>query len=106
MPEGPPRLRHGDKVLHVVAYFGLAALGGWRIIATRPAGFSRILWQWAALYMIYGVLDEVLQPLVGRSMTLGDWLADVLGIVAATWLVSRLGRRRLSDVNAANAKLL
>jgi VanZ family protein len=97
IPEGAPSVRHADKVLHVVAYFGLTALGGWRLAALRGAPSAKTIWSWAAVYALYGVVDESLQPLVGRSMTLGDLLADAVGVTAATLLIVRISLRRLSE---------
>ena len=101
MPEGPHLIRHADKIEHVVAYFILALLGGWSISVRKElAGGApgataprRALWCWALVYVLYGIVDELLQSLVGRSMTLGDWLADVFGVTSATLLLVRLGGR-------------
>lgn len=83
------RVRHlpieqGDKVIHFVLYFLLAWLGGRHLRAGRPASPVLSLLTWTAVYAVYAALDEWLQAFVGRTMSFGDWLADLGGIVAAT----------------------
>jgi VanZ family protein len=84
--------RFADKLLHAVAYGGLAGLaligalgrGGWRGRNRGRAALVALL-----LASLYGVVDEVHQAYVpGRSSTVGDWVADTLGalvVVAAWW---------------------
>lgn len=81
---------HGDKVLHVFAYFVLTFLGGWAM--PRPVA-GRVLLTWAGVYGGYAVADEFLQRFTGRSMTLGDLLADFLGIALATAILMTTVRR-------------
>ena len=100
MAQGPIRFQHADKVEHVVAYFGLTMLGGWRL-ALRHRHVSRaLLWRWAAAYALYGIADEALQPLVERTLSLGDWLADAAGIVVGTLAFEWILRKRLSEPSA------
>lgn len=93
-PNAPP-----DKALHAYAYAGLALLsaatlaasGGWtlRRVAVLAAGLA-----------LFGVVDELTQPLFSRDAEWFDWLCDCLGIatgiapVAALVVVSRLLTRR------------
>jgi VanZ family protein len=70
-----------DKLLHLLAYFGLTLLGARS--ASRPLSPAALL-VWAGVYAGYAALDEYLQQFTQRSMTLADWLADVLGIGLAT----------------------
>ncbi|HUE73823.1 MAG TPA: VanZ family protein [Pirellulaceae bacterium] len=68
----------GDKVLHFVAYAGLAFL--WLVAA---ATFGRVTWVMYLLVMIgaalYGAVDEITQSMVGRHMDIADWRFDVMG---------------------------
>ena len=68
----------GDKVMHFVAYAGLAFL--WLVAA---ACFGRVTWVMYLLVMagaaIYGAVDEISQSMVGRDMDIADWRFDVLG---------------------------
>jgi VanZ family protein len=74
-----------DKFQHFLAYFALGAAialwfsqGSWR----RPG--LRIPALTAALGSAYGIVDEIHQYFVpNRSCTLGDWITDTLGAVAA-----------------------
>ena len=78
----PRRLGHigiGDKVLHVAVYFVLSYL------LTLTLGLSGMAWRRRILTVIlilpiYAILDELTQPLVGRSADLRDFLADMLGV--------------------------
>ncbi len=93
IPRVPPvGARGGDKTAHVIAYALLGALvylslwsGG------RVRGFAALVTLGVAL--AYGALDELTQPLVGRSCELGDWVADAAGAALAVGVLS--GVRRL-----------
>lgn len=65
-------------------YFLLTWLGGRYVVAKRGEASARLLLAWAGAYLVYGVLDEWLQSYVGRSMSFNDWLADAVGVAAAT----------------------
>ena len=91
-------VRHGDKVLHFLVFFVLTLLGGRHVLARRRGGSAVVLLRWGAVYAVYAVFDEWLQQFVGRSMTLGDWIADVMGIAAATFLLLQSpGEKELSE---------
>ncbi len=83
---------YGDKIIHFVAYCLLAWLGGRHLLATRRSGAVAALFMWAAVYATYASADEWLQSFVGRTMSLDDWLADLLGVAVAT-VVLMLSRR-------------
>ena len=80
-----------DKLLHLGAYGLLALLalrafhGGWgRLTAAGSAG---------ALLLAggYGIFDELHQSRVaGRHASVGDWLADLAGVLLALILVATL----------------
>ena len=97
LPKVPaPRvaLRLGDKVLHCAVYLVLALLGGWAAMRLGRRLDARWVVRWGLIYAAYAAADELLQPLSGRTCQLGDWLADVIGIVAALVLVTLLARPR------------
>lgn len=90
-----PRLGHGaapfpqaDKLIHVILYFMLTLLSGRALLARTGRLTRERIFQWAIVYAIYAVLDELLQIPVGRDSSVLDWLADFVGIVAATSILS------------------
>lgn len=83
-PGGTTRIPHLDKVAHVSLFFAIAYLGGLRLrLLTRTAS-ARTLVFWAIIYLGYGALDELTQPITGRHSDLDDWLFDALGVALAT----------------------
>lgn len=85
----------GDKLLHFVFFFVLALLGG-RAALQRGQRLSRS-WPliWFGVYTLYGAADELLQSPVGRTPSIGDWVADSSGALAGL-LVVYLNRNALS----------
>ena len=75
-----------DKAVHVHVFAGLALTGRW-------AGIRRPLL--ANLLIGYAALSEVVQELspLGRSASVGDWLADVIGLLSGLLLWALLGSR-------------
>ena len=92
---GPP---YKDKFAHAAAYALLAglAVSAWR---GRSTAWSAVVW--FAVLSSYAAADELLQSLVGRSCTLGDWLADMAGVALAVtvWLISVGTRRSAIDTD-------
>jgi VanZ family protein len=87
-----------DKVLHFLAYFGLAGLATVAVGRLRAA-----LWAGLALAAFGGAL-EIVQAFVGRDAEWGDELANVIGVcagvaagLAATALMRRLVGRGRAD---------
>jgi len=84
-----PGPRYKDKFAHAAAYALLTALavGAWRV-GRGSAARSAVVW--FAVLSSYAAVDELLQTLVGRSCTFGDWLADTAGITLAVtvWLIT------------------
>jgi len=81
-----PHFRVSDKALHAVAYF---FLGGLFWLTLRAYGTGR--WKRPLCVLVtmavYAALDELTQELVaGRHAALTDWLADMVGLVAAVIL--------------------
>jgi len=87
-----PRVGAGDKLLHCWGYTALACLLWVTLLAHRRA-------RWGVLVVLplYAALDEITQPLVGRTASIGDWLADVGGVGLAVLVceASLLALRRI-----------
>ena len=60
-------------------YLVLALLGGRYLRSTGRRLTWEVLALWASVYIAFGALDEWLQQFVGRTASVGDWLADLLG---------------------------
>ena len=78
----PPELAAvvgSDKIAHLAGYavltFLLAQAVAPRHRRLSPASYAAIL----AAVAGYGIVDELLQPLVGRYSEFWDWAADVAG---------------------------
>jgi len=99
-PSMLPRLHVTDVALHAAGYFILASLLMGTLAAYRLAGARRAALALAIL-AAYGALDELTQPLVGRSAAWSDWFADMLGTAAAiaVWqaMLAFAARRRAPD---------
>jgi VanZ family protein len=81
-----------DKVLHFVAYAGLAFLAAAYLQFRKASmGWLEVVGVWT-LAVSYGVLDEITQIPVGRTADPLDWLADAAG--AAAGLVAFFAVRR------------
>ena len=91
---GAPIPRGGDKVLHFVGYFALTMLGGRAAMGRGRSITTAWAVVWTLIYIAYGGADELLQPLVGRTLALGDWLADVGGVLAAMAILATYYRSR------------
>lgn len=91
----PHQIAAADKILHCVAYLGLAfatlisldlAIG-----KLQPVHYFTV-WLVGTLY---GAFDEITQIPVGRHCDIHDWFCDMLGIVLAL-IVFRVTRPTLS----------
>jgi VanZ family protein len=82
---GPiPEIPGKDKTIHFIAYLFAATM--------VVSAFIKKLYPSHALAFIFGLLllaalDEVTQPIVGRSCDFYDWLADLGGIVLGTFFI-------------------
>lgn len=94
-----PRIETSDKVLHFIGYLalGMILLGALMAHGLERARRIAIV---AITLAVYGALDEITQPIVGRVAAFGDWLADVGGALAAivilelaAWLLLVRSRR-------------
>ena len=76
-----------DKLIHFMAYLGLACL----------LGLFRGPEKWVSSFAIvagFAIIDELLQIPVGRCCDVADGLADWLGAVAGTGLAAWLYGRQ------------
>lgn len=89
-PDLPAEVRHGDKIVHFLAYFGLTALG----LFAWPRQAFRI----CLLLLAHGALVEIAQSLTTyRQGDIWDWVADASGVLSAVaihTLLKRLSRKR------------
>ena len=81
-----PEAAVSDKVLHFVCYFLIASLllGTLAAVRLRPARRDVIV---LCVMTLYGAFDEITQTFVGRHASVGDWIADSLGAIAAVIVI-------------------
>ena len=81
------RYGHADKLLHFVAYCLLAVFVA---AAIWGAGrwSSRAVLAVAIALAAFGAVDEITQPLFGRTADVFDWAADCGGIAVGILLVA------------------
>jgi hypothetical protein len=76
-----------DKLVHASLFAVLAVTGRW-------AGVARAVL--APVLVLYGAVSEVLQGMIGRDTAVGDWVADVvgllLGLLVWQWVARRTAR--------------
>src|SRR6185295_18305194 len=74
-----------DKVFHFTSYAGLAfllaTLGAAVWSGTRGKPWARLVRYLAVLpaVALYGIVDEMTQPAVGRTADPLDWVTDIAG---------------------------
>lgn len=86
-----------DVVLHACGYCALGLATVWRL-GNRPVTLASRRWLgWLAFLLIYAMVDELSQPLVGRSSEMSDWLADACGGALGMMVGSRFRRHPLAD---------
>ncbi len=97
-----PEFGASDKTLHLVGFF-LLGTGFWLTMLAFGSPMSRRVVVIVSAMTIYAALDEITQPLVNRYAAFDDWLADVVGVIAAVvvleagrWLVTASGHRAQS----------
>jgi len=88
-PSDLPKTHVSDKLAHFAVYALLGTLLG--IAIGRR-------WSWlggavvvTTIGLIYGAIDELTQPLFGRSCSIHDWYADAAGVVFGA-ILGNLGR--------------
>ena len=95
-PDDMPDTDVNDKVLHLSGFFVLAGLFWLTLAAHRVRRPIRMLLVLIVL-PLYGALDEITQPLTGRTCDFYDWLADTTATLAALamWEMLAWSRRWL-----------
>jgi hypothetical protein len=81
VPFAPPGV---DKLVHASLFAALALTGRW-------AGIARVVL--APVLVLYAALSEVLQGLIGRDAAVGDWIADVVGLLLGLLVWQSVARR-------------
>jgi hypothetical protein len=83
VPSAPPGV---DKIVHGLLFLALAVSGRWAGIGEKVLG---------AALIGYAAVSELVQGLtpLARSATVGDWLADVVGVLAGLALCRLIARR-------------
>jgi VanZ family protein len=83
VPSAPPGV---DTVVHAVLFLVLAVSGRW-------AGAGP--WNLGPALVLYAAVSEVLQGLavIGRTSSVADWLADLVGLLVGLVLGQLVARR-------------
>jgi VanZ family protein len=102
---GPPiKASNIDKLAHFLEYGGLGILLARAFMKTSP---GRSLWFYLGLALVIGAataaVDEVYQGTRGREQSLGDWIADAIGLLVVSGVYLRVMSRR-GLVSAAGKK--
>lgn len=88
-PAEVPKTRIGDKLAHFIVYALLAGLLSLCLWA-RGTSIARSILIVLIAGLLYGAIDELTQPLVGRICSLQDWYADAAGTASAGVLFALL----------------
>lgn len=86
-PDVPPSPYETDKLVHGGVFAALALTGSW-------AGAGRTVL--AVALPVYAAVSELIQtiPALQRDGSVGDWLADTVGVLLGLLLWAWLTRRR------------
>jgi VanZ family protein len=98
----PPTLSAQDKLLHFAAYAVLTFLvvSCWRLAPRPVVRFSMLLA--FVILVLHAALDEATQRFVpGRAPEVGDWLADLLGVLTGLGLAQAALRWTRPAVSSA-----
>ena len=95
-----------DKLAHFLAYGVLAGVL-YLVLWASQSPRKRAAYFVITVTLLYGAMDEITQPIVGRSCELNDWLADAAGVALAVGVFASLryvverSRRRSPALDAA-----
>jgi len=103
VPAPPLGMHISDKTLHVVGYFALATVFWLTLLAYGKSGRVRTV-ATGIILAVYGAFDELTQPMFNRCASIGDWLADLCGIVIAVGVLQCLFRIHLAVVRRRSKK--
>jgi hypothetical protein len=87
-PDNVPLALPGvDKLVHAALFAALALTGRW-------AGIGRTVL--TPVLVLYAAVSEVLQGMIGRDAAVGDWVADVVGLLLGilVWQLAAVRRAR------------
>jgi VanZ family protein len=88
-----PNLHWSDKILHLLAFAGLAFLMAWAIPKNGLAWWRHLL-SVVGITFVYSCLDELTQQFIpGRQCDIGDVVADMAGTLVG--LVCYLSARQV-----------
>lgn len=102
--------KNSDKAVHFAAFGLFALLLCWAVqtrrslVAEKTPSRPRIALGVLLFTVIYGAIDEALQPLTGRDGNVPDFTADVIGAVlgvAAYLIIARLRSNRTASRSAS-----
>jgi hypothetical protein len=84
VPSAPPGV---DKLVHGALFAALALTGRWAGVLRRVL---------ACLLVLYAAASELVQgiPVLDRDASVGDWVADVIGVLVGLLLWGLFARRR------------
>ena len=77
-----PKMHISDKLAHFSVFAVLGVLVHLSLWPSRRAAFF-IMAVTMAVTLIYAAVDELTQPIVGRTCSLRDWYADAWGAATA-----------------------
>lgn len=83
-----------DKLIHAFMYGGLTVLFVRYLLYCKGYSFTKSQWIGALMILLYGIFDELHQPLVGRIASVADYVADAVGVVFALLLLVFVKRLR------------
>jgi hypothetical protein len=72
-----------DKLIHASLFLALAVTGRW-------AGIRRVVL--VPGLVLYAAASEVVQGMIGRDAAVGDWVADVVGVLLGLLVWQALAR--------------
>lgn len=91
MPNWARKTGFSDKTMHCLAYFVLVCLLWFAVSPDKKANWRRLrVWLVLLIIIAYGILDEILQGFTGRSASVADFVADILGALTGFAVVSFL----------------
>ena len=91
IPNWARKTGFSDKTMHYFAYFILACLLWFAVSPNKKANWRQFRpWLMLLIVILYGILDEAVQGLIGRSADLFDFFADIIGALAGFAVVSLL----------------
>lgn len=77
--ETASQLPGSDPSLHFIGYFAITGILWLTLLAHRITCLRRITWVLVGS-IAYSTLDELTQPLFGRSCAMSDWLSNLTAI--------------------------